>query len=160
MEDLNKEKLRQIILDSMLKRYEEKEKEFGSELMRELERVVLLRVVDQKWMDHIDDMDQLQHGVRLRAYGHKDPVIEYKFESFEMFEEMNRNIQSDVVRIILNTHIDRNRMPQRQKVAEPVTASHGEEVRKPVVKRNKVGRNELCPCGSGKKYKKCCGIDE
>lgn len=160
MEDLNKEKLRQIILDSMLKRYEEKEKEFGSELMRELERVVLLRVVDQKWMDHIDDMDQLQHGVRLRAYGHKYPVIEYKFESFEMFEEMNRNIQSDVVRIILNTHIDRNRMPQRQKVAEPVTASHGEEVRKPVVKRNKVGRNELCPCGSGKKYKKCCGIDE
>ncbi|HHV29739.1 preprotein translocase subunit SecA [Acetivibrio mesophilus] len=161
MEDLNKEKLREVIIDSMLKRYEEKEWEFGSELMRELERVVLLRVVDQKWMDHIDDMEQLQNGVRLRAFGQKDPVIEYKIEGFEMFEEMNRNIQSDVVRIILNTHIDRNRMPQREKVAEPVTASHGgDEVKKPVVRKNKVGRNDPCPCGSGKKYKKCCGIDE
>ncbi|HOQ36753.1 MAG TPA: preprotein translocase subunit SecA [Acetivibrio sp.] len=161
MERLTKESLKEAILENMMKRYEEKEQEFGPELMRELERVVLLRIVDQKWMDHIDDMDQLQHGIRLRAFGQKDPVIEYKFESYEMFEEMNRNIQADVVRILLNTHIDRNRMPQREKVAEPVTASHGgDDVKKPVVKKQKVGRNDLCPCGSGKKYKKCCGIDE
>jgi preprotein translocase subunit SecA len=161
MEKMTKASLKETILENMLKRYEEKEQEFGSELMRELERVVLLRIVDQKWMDHIDDMDQLQHGIRLRAFGQKDPVIEYKFEGFEMFEEMNRNIQADVVRVILNTHIDRNRIPQREKVAEPVTASYGDDgVKKPVVKKQKVGRNDLCPCGSGKKYKKCCGIDE
>ena len=161
MEKMTKESLRELILDNMLKRYEEKEQEFGSEFMRELERVVLLRIVDQKWMDHIDDMDQLQHGIRLRAFGQRDPVIEYKFEGFEMFEEMNRNIQADVVKVILNTQIDRNRMPQREKVAEPVTASYGgDNVKKPAVKKQKVGRNDPCPCGSGKKYKKCCGIDD
>ncbi|MFZ5986489.1 MAG: preprotein translocase subunit SecA [Bacillota bacterium] len=158
---MSKEKLRDILLETMNKRYEEKEQEFGSELMRELERVVLLRIVDQKWMDHIDDMDQLQHGIRLRAFGQKDPVIEYKFEGFEMFEEMIRNIQMDAVKVILNTHLDRERnMPKREKVAEPVMASHGgDTVKKPVVKSQKVGRNDVCPCGSGKKFKKCCGLD-
>lgn len=161
MENMTQESLREKILEIMTKKYEEKEEEVGPELMRELERVILLRVVDQKWMDHIDAMDQLQHGIRLRAFGQKDPVIEYKFEGFDMFEEMVRNIQEDVIKIILNTRIDKNRIPERKKVAEPLTASHGEQAKKPVVRSGKkVGRNDRCPCGSGKKYKRCCGQDE
>jgi len=140
--------------------YEEKEREVGSELMRELERVVLLRVVDEKWMDNIDAMDQLRYGIGLRAYGQRDPVIEYKFEGFEMFEEMIKNIQEDVVRIMLRAHFDRNHAPQREKVAEPIAASHGDEPKKPISRSSdKVGRNDMCPCGSGKKYKKCCGAN-
>ncbi|MDQ2087394.1 preprotein translocase subunit SecA [Herbivorax sp. ANBcel31] len=161
MEDITKDSLREKILGIMMEKYEAKEEEIGSELMRELERVILLRVVDQKWMDHIDAMDQLQHGIRLRAFGQKDPVIEYKFEGFEMFEEMIRNIQEDAVKVILNTRIDQNRMPERKKVAQPLTASHGEQSKKPTVRSSKkVGRNDNCPCGSGKKYKKCCGREE
>ncbi|HHX18408.1 MAG TPA: preprotein translocase subunit SecA [Clostridium sp.] len=161
MESMTQESLKEKILKIMIEKYEEKEKEIGSELMRELERVVLLRVVDQKWMDHIDAMDQLQHGIRLRAFGQKDPVIEYKFEGFEMFEEMIRNIQEDAVKVILNTRVDKNRIPERQRVAQPTTASHGDQGRKPVTRSSKkVGRNDVCPCGSGKKYKKCCGIGE
>jgi len=163
MENLTKEGLREKILELITKRYEEKEEELGSELMRELERVVLLRIVDQKWMDHIDAMEQLKHGIHLRSYGQRDPVIEYKFEGFEMFEEMNRSIQFDSVKVILNTHINREQeAPKREKVAEPIEASHGDEAKKPVVKsqKEKVGRNDLCPCGSGKKYKKCCGVNE
>jgi len=163
MEDMTKDDLRDKILGLITKRYEDKEAELGSELMRELERVVLLRIVDQKWMDHIDAMDQLKHGIHLRSYGQRDPVIEYKFEGFDMFEEMNRNIQFEAVKVILNTHLNREQeAPKREKVAEPIEASHGDEARKPVVKsrKDKVGRNDLCPCGSGKKYKKCCGIDK
>lgn len=163
MEGLTNDDLRDKILELITKRYEDKEAELGSELMRELERVVLLRIVDQKWMDHIDDMDQLKNGIHLRSYGQKDPVIEYKFEGFNMFEEMNRNIQFDAVKVILNTHLNREKeAPQREKVAEPIEASHGDEVNKPIVKsqKDRVGRNDLCPCGSGKKYKKCCGLNE
>lgn len=159
MEKITKEDIRERMLDIALKRYEAKEMELGPDLMRELERVVLLRVVDQKWMDHIDAMDQLRHGIGLRAYGQRDPVIEYKFEGFEMFEEMIRSIQEDAVRIILNTRIDREHAIQREKVAEPIAASHGDEPKKPVLKSDKVGRNDPCPCGSGKKYKKCCGAN-
>ena len=163
LEGLTKEDLKEKILELITKRYEDKEAELGSELMRELERVVLLRIVDQKWMDHIDAMDQLKHGIHLRSYGQRDPVIEYKFEGFDMFEEMNKNIQFDAVKVILNTHINREQeAPQREKVAEPIETSHGDEAKKPVVKsqKDRVGRNDLCPCGSGKKYKKCCGINE
>ncbi len=160
MERMTKEDLKDILLEFAVKRYEEKETEFTSELMREYERVVLLRVVDEKWMDNIDAMDQLRHGIGLRAYGQRDPVIEYKFEGYEMFEEMIKNIQEEAVKIILNSHIDTGHMPHREKVAEPIVASHGEEeLKKPVVKNDKVGRNDPCPCGSGKKYKKCCGAN-
>lgn len=159
MEEITKEDLKEKLVKIATEMYEAKEQEFGSELTREVERVVLLRVVDQKWMDHIDAMDQLRHGIGLRAYGQRDPVIEYKFEGFEMFEEMIRNIQEEAVKMILHTHIDREQAPQREKVAEPVTASHGEESKKPVVKSDKVGRNDSCPCGSGKKYKHCCGAN-
>ncbi len=157
LEDMTREKVREELTQKALSLYESKEKEYGSQAVRELERVVLLRVVDEKWMDHIDAMDQLRYGIGLRAYGQRDPVVEYKFEGFEMFEEMIRNIREDAVRIVLNARIDREHMPRREKVAEPVEATHGKGPKKPVVKSLKVGRNAPCPCGSGKKYKKCCG---
>ncbi|MCR4434888.1 MAG: preprotein translocase subunit SecA [Clostridiales bacterium] len=160
METLDKEDVKEKMMKAAIEQYEEKERQFGPELMRELERVVLLRVVDQKWMDHIDAMDQLRYGIGLRAYGQRDPVIEYKFEGFQMFEEMIKAIQEDSVKLLMNSHIDREHAPQRQKIAEPVAANHGDEPKKPVVKSSKVGRNDPCPCGSGKKYKKCCGANE
>lgn len=157
MERLEKEDLKEKIVSTLMERYEQKEQEFGPEMMRELERVILLRIVDQKWMDHIDAMDQLRHGIGLRAYGQRDPVIEYKFEGFEMFEEMIKSIQEDSVKFILNSHLDREQPLEREKVAEPINASHGDEPKKAVSKGSKVGSNDPCPCGSGKKYKKCCG---
>lgn len=158
-ESMSREELKKRILDVAISLYEEKEQEIGTELMRELERVVLLKVVDEKWMDHIDAMDQLRYGIGLRAYGQRDPVVEYKFEGFEMFEEMIKNIQEDAVRILLSSRIDPEHELKREKVAEPVNATHGEGPRQPVVKGQKVGRNDPCPCGSGKKYKKCCGAN-
>ncbi|MEN6312669.1 MAG: preprotein translocase subunit SecA [Clostridiaceae bacterium] len=163
MEDLTKDELREKLLDAAVQAYEAKEAEYGPEMMRELERIVLLRVVDEKWMDHIDAMDQLRSGIGMRAYGQRDPVIEYKFEGYEMFEEMIKNIQLDSVKMILHVRIDREHSaPKREKVAEPVTASHGDDgPKKPVTRSSdKVGRNDPCPCGSGKKYKKCCGANE
>ncbi len=124
--------------------------------MSEIERIVLLQVVDQKWMDHIDDMDQLRQGIGLRAYGQKDPVVAYKMEGFNMFEEMVANIQHDVVRTLYHARI--NKVPQRR---EPPKAVEGPAeagaVKKTVKAAPKIGRNDPCPCGSGKKYKNCCG---
>ncbi len=154
----DKEDLKEQLMDIVNKIYEYKENDIGVELMRELERVVLLKVVDEKWMDHIDAMDQLKHGIGLRAYGQRDPVIEYKFEGFQMFEEMIKNIQEDSIRLLVRSRIDREHAPQREKVAEPVNASHGDDQpKKPVTNSDRVGRNDPCPCGSGKKYKVCCG---
>jgi len=158
-ENMTPGELKERILDFALRKYEDKEREITPELMRELERVVLLKVVDEKWMDHIDAMDQLRYGIGLRAYGQRDPVVEYKFEGFEMFEEMVRNIQKDAVRLLFGSRVDRQHVPQREKVAEPTVAQHGEGPRKPAVRETKVGRNDPCPCGSGKKYKKCCGAE-
>ncbi len=152
--------LKERLMEIVNKIYEFKEMENTPELMRELERVVLLRVVDEKWMDHIDAMDQLRSGIGLRAYGQRDPVVEYKFEGFQMFEEMIKSIQEDSIRLLVRARIDREHAPQREKVAEPVAASHGDEPKKPVVNKAKVGRNDMCPCGSGKKYKFCCGQGE
>jgi preprotein translocase subunit SecA len=155
--DLDKEVLKNKILEAAHKAYALKEEENGVENMREAERVILLRVVDQKWMDHIDAMDQLRQGIGLRAYGQRDPVIEYQMEGFEMFEEMIRSIQEETVRILYNIRIEA-RVPQRERVAKPTGASHGNSgPKKPVVKGSKVGRNDPCPCGSGLKYKRCCG---
>ena len=150
--------LKEKLMEIVEKIYGYKENDIGPELMRELERVVLLRVVDEKWMDHIDDMDQLKHGIGLRAYGQRDPVVEYKFEGFQMFEEMIKNIQEDSIKLLVRSRIDKEHAPQREKVAEPVNASHGDEgPKKPVTNKDRIGRNDPCPCGSGKKYKKCCG---
>lgn len=162
MEGYTRDDLQQTLYNTVVEAYEAKEAEYGSELMRELERIVLLRVVDEKWMDHIDAMDQLRYGVGMRAYGQRDPVVEYKYEGFEMFEEMVRSIHQDSVKMILNLRVNRDQgLPKREKVAEPVQASHGgTEPPKPAARSSeKVGRNDPCPCGSGKKYKKCCGAN-
>ena len=116
------------------------------------------RVVDNKWMDHIDAMDQLKNGIGLRAYGQHNPVDEYKFEGMNMYEEMVEAIKEDTVRLIF--HAKTQGELKREQVAKPIAASHGdgsEEKKKPVVKKDRVGRNDPCPCGSGLKYKKCCG---
>ncbi len=164
-ETIDKDSLREKLSESLLNLYETKENEIGQELMREIERVVLLRAVDEKWMDHIDAMDQLRYGIGLRAYGQRDPVVEYKFEGFQMFEEMVKNIQEDALKMILRVKVNRDQEVKREKVSEPLTASHGDASagaaqRKPVTKIAKAGRNDPCPCGSGKKYKKCCGAND
>ncbi|NLW03204.1 MAG: preprotein translocase subunit SecA [Clostridiaceae bacterium] len=151
-----KEKIRQKAHEI----YDQKEAEFGEEIIRELERRVLLRVVDEKWMDHIDAMDQLKYGIGLRAYGQKDPVVEYKREGFDMFEEMIGSIQQDTVKMLFRIKKE-NIVVQRQQVARETSATHGETQRARQPKKReafKVGRNDPCPCGSGKKYKKCCGM--
>ncbi len=154
-EDLTREELRDRLMEIASKVYDEKEQEIGSEQMRELERVILLRVVDMKWMEHIDNMEQFRQGIGLRAYGQEDPVRAYQVEGYEMFNQMINTIKEETIRYLY--HVQMTHMPHREKVAEPVEASHGESPRKPVVKKDRVGRNDPCPCGSGKKYKKCCG---
>ena len=125
--------------------------------MREVERVVLLRVVDTKWMDHIDNMDHLKQGMGLRAYKQQDPVQAYQFEGSAMFDEMIYNIKIDTVKFLF--HVKLERAPEREKVVkETYTNESDNSVKKqPVKKTDKAGRNDLCPCGSGKKYKNCCG---
>ncbi|MGI5921358.1 MAG: preprotein translocase subunit SecA [Syntrophomonadaceae bacterium] len=132
--------------------YEAREAELGSETMRELERAILLRIIDNKWMDHIDAMDQLRNGISLRAYAQRDPLVEYKFEAYQAFQDMIYSMKEDVVRYILRVKVIQK--PEERRMVE----NQGEEaVKKPVKVGKKIGRNDLCPCGSGKKYKKCCG---
>ena len=154
-EDLTRETLKDMLMEKALEIYNDKEEKIGSEQMRELERVILLRVVDMKWMENIDNMDQLRQGIGLRAYGQEDPVIAYQKEGYEMFQEMINSIKEDTVSYLFGVRIEQ--VPKRERVAQPVEASHGEAAKKPVKKEGKVGRNDPCPCGSGKKYKKCCG---
>ena len=136
--------------------YEEREKNFGSEIMRELERVVLLKNVDREWMDHIDAMEQLQRGIRLRAYGQHDPVVEYRLEGFEMFDAMIATIRENTARMMLTVQLRREEEPKREQVAKPTaTSGDGTDTKQPVRKGKKPGRNDPCPCGSGKKFKKC-----
>ncbi len=158
--DLTRPTAKEELMKIAEKVYRSQEEINGNERMREVERVITLRVVDQKWMDHIDAMDQLRQGIGLRAYGQRDPVQEYKLEGYEMFEEMIRNIQEEVVTLLFHVRVQSN-VPKREKVAEPISATHGENrPKKPAVNRNrKIGRNDPCPCGSGKKYKNCCGAN-
>ncbi|MCI1965582.1 MAG: preprotein translocase subunit SecA [Oscillospiraceae bacterium] len=140
--------------------YEQREEKFGSEIMRELERVVLLKNVDTQWMDHIDAMEELQKGIRLRAYGQKDPVVEYRLEGFDMFDNMIAAIRENTARMILTVQIRTQEEPKREQVAKPTGtagADTADQSHTPVRKGKKPGRNDPCPCGSGKKYKKCCG---
>ena len=158
--DLTRPTAKEELMKIAEKVYRRQEEVNGNERMREVERVITLRVVDQKWMDHIDAMDQLRQGIGLRAYGQRDPVQEYKLEGYEMFEEMVKNIQEEVVTLLFHVRVQSN-VPKREKVAEPISATHGEDgPKKPAVNRNrKIGRNDPCPCGSGKKYKNCCGAN-
>ncbi len=138
------------------------QQEMFGENMGELERVILLRVVDTKWMDHIDDMDQLKNGIGLNAYAQRDPVVEYRLVGSDMYDEMIDNISHDTVKYILGA-VPASQTLERQQVANPTATNHGgdDSIKKqPVQKKDKVGRNDPCPCGSGKKYKKCCGINE
>ena len=139
--------------------YQAKEEEYGSEIMRELERVILLKVVDTKWMAHIDDMEELKKGIGLRSYGQKNPVIEYRYEGFEMFDAMVEAIREDTIRMLLTVKLQRNEAPEREQVAKPdapnAGAGDGSFSDEPV-RAKKIGDNDPCPCGSGKKYKKCC----
>ena len=139
--------------------YEQKEQEFTSPVMREVERVVLLRVVDEHWMDHIDAMTELRQGIRLRAYAQTDPVIAYKKESLDMFEEMIADIQAETVRRLYSVRLKKNEEIKRERVASATAENVGGDgtVKKKPRRVQKIGRNDPCPCGSGKKYKNCCG---
>ncbi|SHH36958.1 preprotein translocase subunit SecA [Sporanaerobacter acetigenes] len=153
------EELKEEIYKLAEELYKKKEEGIGEERFREIERIVLLQVVDNKWMDHIDAMDQLRQGIGLRAYGQEDPVRAYQMEGFDMFEEMIKSIQEDTVRFLY--HVEMPDKMERKRVAKVMgTNQEGEDVKqKPIVKGKKIGRNDPCPCGSGKKYKKCCGKD-
>ena len=159
LEKLTREDAEEKILSLMQRSYAKKEEQFTSPVMREVERVVTLRVVDEFWMDHIDAMDDLRQGIRLRAYAQTDPVIEYKREGFDMFEAMNDAIKEEIVRRVFAVRIKTNEEIKRQRVAKVTGEGAGGDKtvkRQPVVKKIKVGPNDPCPCGSGKKYKKCC----
>ncbi|MHB9922593.1 preprotein translocase subunit SecA [Clostridium botulinum] len=155
--NLSDEEIKEKLLEVVENIYSNKEKEIGEEQIREIERVILLRVVDTKWMDHIDDMDHLKQGIGLRAYRQQDPVQAYQFEGSEMFEEMIYNIKVDTVRYLF--HVEVEKAPEREKVAKETSTNYDEDSvkKQPIKKENRIGRNDLCPCGSGKKYKNCCG---
>ena len=156
---LTREQAEEKILSLMQRAYAKREEQFTSPVMREIERVVTLRVVDEFWMDHIDAMDDLRQGIRLRAYAQTDPVIEYKREGFDMFEAMNDTIKEEIVSRVFLVRIKTNEEIKRQRVAKVTGEGAGGDKtvkRQPVVKKIKVGPNDPCPCGSGKKYKKCC----
>ena len=139
--------------------YEEKEKEFPEEeQVRELERVVLLKVIDRKWMDHIDDMDQLRQGIGLQAYGQRDPLVEYKFAAYDMFDELISGVSKETINVMMHVRVERQ-PAQREEVAKVTGTNKDESMAKAPVKRKeeKVYPNDPCPCGSGKKYKQCCG---
>ncbi len=156
---LTREQAEEKILSLMQRAYAKREEQFTSPVMREIERVVTLRVVDEFWMDHIDAMDDLRQGIRLRAYAQTDPIIEYKREGFDMFEAMNDAIKEEIVRRVFLVRIKTNEEIKRQRVAKVTGEGAGGDKtvkRQPVVKKIKVGPNDPCPCGSGKKYKKCC----
>ena len=158
-DDLTAAQLTNVLTDQAHKVYEAKEQAIGAPIMRELERVVLLKNVDTKWMDHIDAMTELRNGIGLRAYGQHDPVVEYKREGFDMFDAMIDAIREDTVRMIFLAQVRTREEPKREQVAKETSAagaSDGSVKAEPKRVGKKVGPNDPCPCGSGKKYKKCC----
>ncbi len=177
-DNLSAKEITQELQQKAMEKYEAKEKEIGEEQFRELERVVMLKIVDQKWMDHIDSMEELKDGIGLRAYGQKDPVIQYQLEGYEMFEEMIATMKNDVVKILMNaqqvgelkraqtikiTSEEGASLESLNKVADENQAPRKSEsqTREPIVNNGpKIGRNDPCPCGSGKKYKNCCGRNQ
>lgn len=155
---MKKNQVKQKLKEEAVKLYEEKEAEFPeAEQLRELERVILLKVIDQKWMDHIDDMDQLRQGIGLQAYGQRDPKVEYKLQAYEMFDGMIGAIQETTLRLLYHVRLEQK--VEREQVAQ-VTGTNKDESgpKKPQQRaEKKVYPNDPCPCGSGKKYKQCCG---
>ena len=156
--ELEKKNVIEKLFSEAVKIYEQKENEFGTEQMREIERIIILKMVDRHWMDHIDNMDKMRQGISLRAYAQRDPLVEYKFLSYDMFDEMSNNIQLDTVKGLFNVRIEMQ--IEREEVEKETFTNSGaenENIKQPVKNENKIGRNDLCPCGSGKKYKHCCG---
>ncbi len=156
--NLSNEEMKEKFVEIAQNIYSHKEEEFSQEQMREIERVILLRVVDTKWMDHIDDMEHLKRGIGLRAYRQQDPAQAYQFEGSEMFEEMIYNIKVDTIKYLL--HVEIQRAPERERVVKEIHTNQAEDdsiKKQPIKKEKTVGRNDMCPCGSGKKYKNCCG---
>ncbi|MHB8918203.1 MAG: preprotein translocase subunit SecA [Desulfocucumaceae bacterium] len=159
LEGMGRSEVSEFLMDKSQETYDAREAELGQETMREIERVVTLRIVDERWMDHLDAMDQLREGIGLRAYGQKDPLVEYKFEGYEMFQNMIASIQEDVVKYIFRVNIvSQDSQPKQRNVVENRYAEEGPK--QPVRREAKVGRNDPCPCGSGKKFKKCCGRED
>ncbi len=162
LEETSKEDIISALTDKAKEIYQAKEDDYGKDIIRELERVILLKVVDTKWMAHIDDMEELKKGIGLRAFGQKNPADEYRFEGFEMFDAMIDSICEDTVRMLLTVKLQKNAMPEREQVQQPDAPNAGagdgsfDEVRH----SEKIGPNDPCPCGSGKKYKKCCGANK
>ena len=155
---MNQKELKHLLKERAVKAYEEKEAEFPEpEHLREIERVILLKVIDAKWMDHIDDMDQLRQGIGLQAYGQRDPLVEYKMMGYDMFGEMTAAIAKDTVRLLFNVRIEQK--VEREQVAKVTGTNKDESAAHTPMKRDekKVYPNDPCPCGSGKKYKQCCG---
>ncbi|NBH84104.1 preprotein translocase subunit SecA [bacterium C-53] len=155
---MNKNELKHYLKENAVKLYEQKETEFPEpEALRELERVVLLKVIDRKWMDHIDDMDQLRQGIGLQAYGQRDPVVEYKMNGYEMFDSLISSIQEDTIKLLFHVRVEEK--VEREQVAKVTGTNKDESAAKVPQKRSeaKVYPNDPCPCGSGKKYKQCCG---
>ena len=154
----NNKELKHSLKEKAVKLYEAKEAEFPeSEAVRELERVILLKVIDRKWMDHIDDMDQLRQGIGLQAYGQKDPLVEYKMSAYEMFDAMSAAIQEDTLKLLY--HVSMEQKVEREEVAKVTGTNKDDSVQNAPQKREekKIYPNDPCPCGSGKKYKQCCG---
>ncbi|MFT3952244.1 MAG: preprotein translocase subunit SecA [Oscillospiraceae bacterium] len=161
LEDTAKKDIVKMLTDRALEFYAKRETELTPQLMREIERVILLKIVDTKWMAHIDDMDELKRGIGLRAYGQKNPVVEYRMEGFDMFDAMVDSICEDTIRMLFTVQVRRNEEPKREQVlkADPIRTAD-KSLLKPVSSAKKPGRNDPCPCGSGKKYKRCCGATE
>ena len=152
--------LKERLTDEALDLYKKKEEEIGDEQqMREIERIMLLKVIDRKWTDHIDDMDRLKQGIGLQSLGQRDPVVEYKFAGYDMFNAMTASIQEDTVKLIMRVKVEQK--VEREEVNKVTGTNKDDTVTKgPVKKAKKIGRNDPCPCGSGKKYKNCCGRDQ
>ena len=165
---ITKEKLAESIFEKAKALYAAKEEEINAveeegeeNRMRDLERYIMLRVIDQKWMDHIDDMDQMKQGIGLHSIGQKDPLIEYKYTSFDMFEELNLNIQIETIRALMHVRVVQKPIEIKEEERQMFTNKDDSVAKEPIKNSEpKVGRNDPCPCGSGKKYKNCCGKDE
>ncbi len=163
MNATSREDIIKMLTDRTLALYQARENQIGKEELRELERVVLLKIVDTKWMAHIDDMDELRKGISLRSYGQQNPVIEYRYEGFAMFDAMIDSIREDTVRLLLTIRLADNKAPEREQVARPDAPNAGAgdgSFRAQAVAKKKIGANEPCPCGSGKKYKNCCAMKQ
>ena len=166
LEAMSRDELEETLRKTARDAYAAREQLFGEENMRELEKVVMLRVVDNHWMEHLDRMDMLREGINLRAYGQRNPLVEYKIEALDMFEAMEAAIQTDIAKLMYRVSIVTQEQQQLQDRLQTARASHGEESsaaetkKKPQRNKNDIGRNDPCPCGSGKKYKNCCGRNQ